>query len=607
MFHKHQSKLKSLCLLTVVSGGLALISASAVTGDLKLTAPESPSKKSHDLPGGGKVIINQFSTKSLDLPTDNFDNDSAPKRLAVVEDEANRFNTNTLDFNEPRKSEHAANLESEQARPQEINSTSISALPTFISMIVAPKNNRQAEDNNLVRIAPVVESDIDDSTEEPLLPSLDFDSDELKSDSTFASEYDDNVQPEAVQDFTPQLALNAAVNQPNADLELRPEDLNANDAETLDLDEPVVEQDLTTNSSDQLELLPEPAGDEQDLSEPSLGAADDSHQEPAADNSGEAKEGAPQSSDNLTGSPGAMETYSPTTLPGDAGILNDACIDDCGCQAVWFEDCCAPWVAQFDTLLLFRQGGDTFAPLINCNCNLNVVRPRAGDSWDTGLRAWLRKDNVIGCWGVESIYWQMDDWQDRFSHTGDQNTLVGVNLGTGTSAISYQSELNTFELNATKYLTNWTQIGIGFRWLNLDEIAIATGSGNLVANLNRRAVTNNDLYGGQLVLNHTFWDRGGDIVVSARAAAGVYQNQIDRLTSGFGTSPLADDRTSFVGEGELTAQYFLTDNCSLQIGYQLMWLTNVALAIDQFFDAGAIRSDSDLFLNGLTFGFGYQW
>jgi hypothetical protein len=67
---------------------------------------------------------------------------------------------------------------------------------------------------------------------------------------------------------------------------------------------------------------------------------------------------------------------------------------------------------------------------------------------------------------------------------------------------------------------------------------------------------------------------------------------------------------SFIGEVQLIARYHLRPNLSLRAGWEMMYLTNLALAPDQLTfspDEGRFSGKGDPFYNGALFGLEGYW
>ncbi len=159
----------------------------------------------------------------------------------------------------------------------------------------------------------------------------------------------------------------------------------------------------------------------------------------------------------------------------------------------------------------------------------------------------------------------------------------------------------------------------GFRYFGLSENLNIQSTDSDSGTSNYRIKSSSDLFGIQL---------GGEKVVSrgawlARATgkAGVFGNQMQQSTflGDFNdTVVLRNFKTngsdvSFLGEIGASVGYLITENCSLEGGYGLLWIDNVARAGDQLDFTDAVGSGTDLrqhggaFLHGATVSLVYRY
>jgi hypothetical protein len=123
----------------------------------------------------------------------------------------------------------------------------------------------------------------------------------------------------------------------------------------------------------------------------------------------------------------------------------------------------------------------------------------------------------------------------------------------------------------------------GFRMLGLDE-QFRTGS-TLTGPLWTDTTTNNVLCGGQIGAEPVFWNRCGWFRLEGLVKAGLFGNCAHQRTlfptAGQGLESRADSVPAFVGELGLTGVCKLNNCWSFRGGYEVLWITNTALAPDQ--------------------------
>lgn len=210
--------------------------------------------------------------------------------------------------------------------------------------------------------------------------------------------------------------------------------------------------------------------------------------------------------------------------------------------------------------------------------------------------------------------------------------------GAETMDISYESRFSSFELNyrvkermlhdrmvltpsgtwvrtANEGLTK--QYLVGLRYFDLvDELNwnatnVASQGG---ADGTYRISTDNDLFGIQfgcnMLLEHDRWN------IEMAAKGGPYVSDIkarSRLTYDNGDGFFVNNREpnlSFVGEFQLIGRYHLRPNLSLRAGWQMMYVSSVALAPNQVNfspDEGRFPYQGDPFYNGAIFGAECYW
>jgi hypothetical protein len=163
---------------------------------------------------------------------------------------------------------------------------------------------------------------------------------------------------------------------------------------------------------------------------------------------------------------------------------------------------------------------------------------------------------------------------------------------------------------------------VGFRWAGLDESAALafSPSGNPGAGLYALNTTTN-LAGVQLgSRGRMTWDRwafeGWAKVALAGSAMSQSQSPIYNSIIEFEERPGQSSReggVGFIGDMNFTAVYRLTDTWGLRMGYNLIWLSGVALAPNQFDfsspPAGGtqLHGGSSVFLSGANLGLEARW
>ena len=279
------------------------------------------------------------------------------------------------------------------------------------------------------------------------------------------------------------------------------------------------------------------------------------------------------------------------------------------------------WTIQGNALYMTRTKSSSF-PLLLDGGGATVVNADQMDfGWHFGFD--VAASRRIGDYlNIEMRYFQIDGWDAMFSSPFVATDAIATNppspiLVPGTVDYFYQSSIHSAEINlVNRLLPNESfRVSLGFRWMELSE--------NLLQTFNPAAVlfevdTNNHLYGLQL---------GGDVVlyhgnrfnVASWIKGGIYANVADQSTSITGgpvfVNGARETSPAFVGETGLMADFALTQSISLIGGYQLMWVSGVALASDQIPNMGPVLGglvptgldQSDAFYHGAIFGVDIHW
>ena len=306
--------------------------------------------------------------------------------------------------------------------------------------------------------------------------------------------------------------------------------------------------------------------------------------------------------------------------------------------------------AVFDTLFLQRDNaatnapfivdGDTGAPVISAGDLRVAVAP--------GIRTFY------GRHGCEQVGWELGyvGVYGMFAEqaaTGSGNLEIAPTLSSqiagfangSLARVSYGSVLNSGEANLlltrtfthrprrSAYAADWIRHEAtidwlaGFRWAGLEEnaaiLVAATPEGGGATQYGVR--TSSNLYGGQLgVRGRMEWQRwaleGWMKAALAGAALSQSQNPLVDGISGVQYRPGRGAAGGDVGgifDLSATVTRRLNDMWGLRAGYNMLWLTGVALAPDQFdFSTGTLAGTSlvaekTIWLQGASLGLEARW
>jgi hypothetical protein len=217
------------------------------------------------------------------------------------------------------------------------------------------------------------------------------------------------------------------------------------------------------------------------------------------------------------------------------------------------------------------------------------------------------------CWDIEARYFQLDGWGDRQEFSSPNGVMLTAYNAEGfgnAMSYGYSSRLYNIELNLRWKRYERLPFLMGFRTLGLDEgfqVAADTGEGFA---LGIDTQTHNTLYGFQAGVAPVLWDRCGPFRVEGLLKAGVYANNANQRTRFVLAEQESNGRnttTAFVGELGLIGAWRLNDCWSLRAGYEVLWISDLALAPDQsstvqfgFPPAGEIYDRATAFYHGAT-------
>ena len=259
---------------------------------------------------------------------------------------------------------------------------------------------------------------------------------------------------------------------------------------------------------------------------------------------------------------------------------------------------------------------------------------------------------LFGDYGREGMGWEVGylglyDMQTRDIVVGERPTIqaagplgyaaAGFNNGIGAGA-DYDSEINSIEANAVFHRFDggfdrssrypWQRCSgyeggsldwlAGFRWAGLEETARlgVQPEDASVPSLYIVDATSN-LFAGQTGVRGRMafenWALEGWMKVGV---AGTMLSQSQSMTTDY-RSPRSSDLAGMgmIADMNLSAIWRFTDSLGLRVGYNVFWLTGVALAPDQWdfsaaTGAGAgtgIRGTGSVFLNGVNVGLEGRW
>lgn len=193
--------------------------------------------------------------------------------------------------------------------------------------------------------------------------------------------------------------------------------------------------------------------------------------------------------------------------------------------------------------------------------------------------------------------------------------------GSGNVDAQYVSQLYSFEFNLRRTIGDSEAAWLsGFRWLQVDDSMGLIGTRTNGQTNSWNWNTNNNLYGYQvgafvpLIASSSPWS------LSVSPKAGIYGNQCmsrwdDGIPAGTidNTNSIFRNQVAFVGDLSVRLGYRVAKWCTLQAGYQLLWLNGIGVAADQAEVLGrpatatGLNSSGSAFFHGALAGVTIDW
>jgi hypothetical protein len=288
-----------------------------------------------------------------------------------------------------------------------------------------------------------------------------------------------------------------------------------------------------------------------------------------------------------------------------------------------FSKGCAPtWNVYVGAVFLTRDRPDA-GVIIGSNPPNGGSFSRGSDfdfNTQEGIDVMLRRRFANGD-QLEGRYFGIDG-NTAAQQLAAPGNFIGTGFtGPGGTAIngSYESNLQSAEINWRRPLLERITVLAGFRYIGLDDTLNYTLNSTVAGGLYDYE---NDLYGGQIGGDWSLLDPARPLELHVIGKAGIYGNN---STGNFTTdapvgNPIqffgrGESSTAFAGDLQLVSSYRFTRHIALRGGYQMLWLDNVALAGD---NASAsqlnpsllnthLNDNGHVFYHGAMLGAEFMW
>ncbi|WP_425617569.1 BBP7 family outer membrane beta-barrel protein [Anatilimnocola sp. NA78] len=296
----------------------------------------------------------------------------------------------------------------------------------------------------------------------------------------------------------------------------------------------------------------------------------------------------------------------------------------CGarCHAWWHT----AWYIRIEALFLQRSQGFTGQTLVESDVGAPLLSSDAFSyNFEPGVSALIgHRVSCVAAW--ELSYFGAQEWSGTESVSSLNNLDLPDPIGAfaddfnnaNSIAVTYRSHLHNAEVN---YLRDHAGIAwlIGFRYLNWDENLNFLATDNDADVSNYEIGASNNLIGAQIGARTVYHARWWQWELTGKA--GVFGNNVNQKQT------LGDDDNaivvrnvsvqetggSFVGDFNISGHCQLNDIWRVRAGYNLLFVTGLALAPDQIDFTNAplsgtvVDRSGTVFLHGLNVGLEAVW
>lgn len=263
-------------------------------------------------------------------------------------------------------------------------------------------------------------------------------------------------------------------------------------------------------------------------------------------------------------------------LPASWGSKVDC--SSCSCQ------CCCPQFELSGGYLYMAREHNRNSPIVTSTSSGDTLLGMSNleGNFESGFE-------VRGRWSNLEVRYMRITSDDSFRIPANFAAQIRYNGDDyfSTMVIDYETNLQSAEINLLgSNPCQGVRLSGGFRYLQLDEDLAASFpgfTGVLFTN------TRNDLYGLQLGVDADLWtsdDRCWSLIYTSKAGVFYSDTNLDVFPNAAGAATLgstsdSSERGAFVGELGLLLRTQATRRVSIDAGYNLLYITGVALVGDQ--------------------------
>ena len=270
------------------------------------------------------------------------------------------------------------------------------------------------------------------------------------------------------------------------------------------------------------------------------------------------------------------------------------------------------WAFEVDGLLLW-QGNVASRPLLTSGGGTTLDANQADAATSAGPRYRIGFD-VDRCHAFEGIYFRVEEFDSDVSVAGGDPANLPIAGPLQPASLLTLGRIQSAEFNWRRSNGGVITWLMGFRWVEWAQAMAVVDSASMPS-AGVVALAGNDLYGSQIGADMLLWNAWPRFRLSGNSKAGIYGNrsyfQAAGIPSG-GPSAMAGREVSFFGEAGLVADVGITSWLTWRTGYNVYWLTGVALpatnlSADMFTAGATLNTGQSVLLHGVMTGLEARW
>ena len=340
---------------------------------------------------------------------------------------------------------------------------------------------------------------------------------------------------------------------------------------------------------------------------------------------------------NSTGSSGCDAGCASTQVAGDTKFIdleNEPLIRACRPYVQDFCEICQGCTVKADASVLYMHRSSPGSR------TLLLDPTTGGDLYDANRLDFLYAAGprisltALDCegWGLEVNYFGIDGWSatndipNTALPSGTANLVVDNVTANQISLTDAHFEsiarFYSTEINVRRPLFGNFSVLTGFRWLDMTDRYLASGTSAMGNPVSETIATHNHMFGSQIGIDGTLAKEANRWRINGFIKAGTFLNIANQATSlsdpdipGPGSPAVSNNNAgiAFFGETGVVGYFQITKHLSASGGYQVMFVNNVAQPASQLGSTNltipfaTVDTSSGLFYHGASAGLEVTW